>query len=43
MPPILRTRGRHFIDDEGRTLWLRGANVGAASKVPSCVVPNPLL
>lgn len=40
MVPSIRTRGRHFIDPEGRTIWLRGANVGAASKVPSCV-PTP--
>lgn len=32
--PVISNRGRHFIDEEGRVLWLRGANVGAASKVP---------
>jgi hypothetical protein len=32
---MVRTRGRHFVDEQGRTLWLRGANVGAASKTPS--------
>jgi hypothetical protein len=34
--PTVSTRGRHFIDSEdGRVLWLRGANVGASSKVPT--------
>jgi hypothetical protein len=29
--------GRHFMDDHGRILYLKGANVSASSKV---LVPN---
>ena len=31
---MIALRGTHFIDEHGRTLMLRGANLGASSKLP---------
>lgn len=36
-PCSISTRGRHFVDEEGRALQLRGINVGGGSKVPTYV------
>ena len=30
---VIQLSGRHFIDEHGRVLDMRGANVGSASKV----------
>jgi endoglycosylceramidase len=33
-PPDLRIAGRRFVDSDGRTVLLRGLNLGASAKVP---------